>query len=270
MLQEELFDELRDRAEEFQYTSMRYTDYTEVAEFELIRNDEKLILLSGYNSKMLWIEYHFAASSVDELLNAINRTGKIHISFVPREWLDRFQQQGFEVYAVFNDYNNPDLSNVEIGVEPELLTEAECEAASLVTQACKGQSRGFHGETTEWVRSWIRGEEPSATDTGSENCVAVIHREKNEIVGVLFTSTYNHQSPKGPIVWIREVAVHPSYQRHGIARKLIQQALSYGKAHGATRAFLAADECNEHAIRLYERLGFVGNKEEAQIDMILP
>lgn len=270
MLQKELFDELIEKMQVFEYTSMRYTDYTEVSDFDVIRNDEKLILLSGYNSKMLWIEYHFAASSVDELLSAINLSGKIHISFIPRAWIDNFKQKGFEVYAVFNDYNNPDISNISSCEEPELLTEAECEAAALVTQSCKGQSRGFHGESTEWVRSWIRGVESSAIDTEAENCVAIIHRENQKIVGVLFTCTYSHHSPKGPIVWVREVAVHPSYQRKGIARKLILQALNYGKSNGGTRAFLAADECNEHAIRLYESLGFVGNKDEAQIDMILP
>lgn len=270
MLQEELFDELKEKSEAFQYTSMRYTDYSEVMDFDVIRKDEKLILLSGYNSKMSWIEYHFAANSVDELLGAMNLNDKIHISFVPREWVNNFKQQGFEVYAVFNDYNNPDISILELCDEPELLTEVECEAAALVTQSCKGQSRGFHGETTEWVRSWVGGEEPSAIDTGSENCAAIIHRENHEIVGVLFTSTYSHRSPKGPIAWIREVAVHPSHQRKGIARKLILQALDYGKSHGATRAFLAADECNAYAIHLYESLGFVGNKDEAQIDMILP
>lgn len=270
MISEELFEKIQEKACEFKYTSMKYTDYTEVAKFDVLRNDENLILLRGYDDKMSWIDYHFAANSVDELLGAIELNDKLHISFVPREWVDSFKQRGFEMYAVFNDYFNNDISNVEVGETPEFLAESECEEAALVTQACKGQSRGFHGETAEWVRSWIRGEEPSANEIAASHFAALIHRENQKIVGVLFTSIYAHQSPKGPVVWIREVAVHPDYQRKGIGRKLILQTLNYGKAHGAKRAFLAADECNENAIHLYESLGFVGNKEEGQIDMILP
>lgn len=269
MLNEKLFSLLKEKTENFKFTSMKYTDYSDVADFEVLRNDDNLILLCGYHSSMEWMEYHFAANTVEELLDSISKKEKLHITFIPKEWVDHFKNNGFEVYAVFNDYINPDISNTEATIEPELLTEEECETAALVTQACKGQSRGFHGETPEWMKSWIRGEESSAADTEAQNCAVLIHRENDVIVGVLCTATYAHQSVKGPIVWVREVAVHPSYQRRGIARKLILQALSYGKAHGATRAFLAADECNEHAIHLYEQLGFVGKKEEAQIDMII-
>jgi ribosomal protein S18 acetylase RimI-like enzyme len=81
------------------------------------------------------------------------------------------------------------------------------------------------------------------------------------------TATYAHDSQKGPIAWIREVAVRPEYQRMGIGRKLVTQALSYGKENGAVRGFLQADECNIYAIHLYESLGFVSNKHEVQIDM---
>jgi ribosomal protein S18 acetylase RimI-like enzyme len=48
----------------------------------------------------------------------------------------------------------------------------------------------------------------------------------------------------------------------------MQQSLSYGKKHGAKRAFLMADDLNEHAIRLYKKIGFKPKEDECQIDMI--
>lgn len=49
---------------------------------------------------------------------------------------------------------------------------------------------------------------------------------------------------------------------------LLAQALAYGRAHGASRAFLAADECNTNALHLYQRMGFVPKADEVQIDML--
>lgn len=40
------------------------------------------------------------------------------------------------------------------------------------------------------------------------------------------------------------------------------------KYRGATRAFLAADECNYEGIHLYTIIGFEASEDERQIDMI--
>lgn len=81
-------------------------------------------------------------------------------------------------------------------------------------------------------------------------------------------ATYDYQSEKGPIVWIREIAVNPRFQNKGIGRRLIIKALSYGKKYRATRAFLAADENNVSAIHLYTSIGFLPGDNESQIDML--
>ena len=64
------------------------------------------------------------------------------------------------------------------------------------------------------------------------------------------------------------MCVNPEYQNRGIARRIIKQALLHGKTHGATRAFLAADEQNVGAIHLYKSLGFEPSKEAPQTDML--
>jgi ribosomal protein S18 acetylase RimI-like enzyme len=269
-MNEAKFMNLKERAEGFQFTSMNYTDYSEVSGFEIISEDDGLILMYGYNQDKKTYEYHFACNTAEELLGKIDKDKRnAQISFVPEEWVERFKQFGFKVYAVFNDYVNPDINNIEVVSAPEFLTEEDCEAAARVTVACRGQSRGFHGETAEFMKAWIKGEEHAISDCGAKGCAVFLHREDGKIVGVVCTATYAYGSPKGPIAWIREIAVHPDYQRRGIAKKLILQALNFGKANGAVRAFLMADECNEHAIHLYGKLGFTANKDEKQIDMVL-
>lgn len=260
---------MKEDLEKFLYTSMKYTDYSEVEQYEVTLRNEKLILLFGNNEEKGFQEYHWACNEVNNLILSIDPEKKnVMISFVPRDWVLDLIKAGYQVEAIFNDYFNPDISNIVVAEAPEFLTEEESEAAAAVTTSCRGQSRGFHGETQEWIRSWIKGEDPSSQDTEAKHPAILVHREEGQIVGVLCTAVYAFQSEKGPISWIREVAVHPDYQKRGIARKLILQALYYGRVNGATRAFLAADECNGHAIHLYEKLGFVGNKDEVQIDMV--
>jgi ribosomal protein S18 acetylase RimI-like enzyme len=60
-----------------------------------------------------------------------------------------------------------------------------------------------------------------------------------------------------PNVWIiANVGVHPTYQRHGIARKLMQASLEMLAQKGNQEAILQVDYDNHRAIQLYESLGF--------------
>ncbi len=56
---------------------------------------------------------------------------------------------------------------------------------------------------------------------------------------------------------IANVAVHPDYRRHGIARRLTQRALDHIREHGVAEAWLQVRDDNEAAYNLYRSLGFV-------------
>ena len=60
----------------------------------------------------------------------------------------------------------------------------------------------------------------------------------------------------GPVGHIKDLAVHPSHRRQGIARRLLQTALRRLAASGAVRAQLEVRESNEGAIALYRSSGF--------------
>ena len=157
------------------------------------------------------------------------------------------------------------MDKVDNEVESAIFLKiTECKEASEVTMACRGKSRGFTGQTPLWIKAWLTQEDDSI-----KNQAILIHRnDSNEIVGIVCVGTYGHESEKGAIAWLREVAVLPEYQNQGIGRKLIKQALYYCKKFGAKRAFLAVDECNNNAIYLYKSFGFKPSEEESQIDMV--
>jgi ribosomal protein S18 acetylase RimI-like enzyme len=269
IMAKEEFLRIKQEKDKFTYTSMNYTEYEEVSDYKILCKNEKVILLYGYSIESGRNQYHWASNTAEDLISRIDiKNENVLITFVPSDWVEKLKHIGFEVFAIWNDYNNPDINSIQYDVEPEYLTGDECKLASQVTLSCRGQSRGFTGQTEEWFRQWINGTEPSSESTGVQNGAVFVERDHGKIVGIICTATYAHGSKKGPIVWVREVAVHPAFQRKGIARKLIMQALAYGKNHGATRGFLMADECNEHAIHLYESMGFKANKDEMEIDMI--
>ncbi|MEG0013224.1 MAG: GNAT family N-acetyltransferase [Cellulosilyticaceae bacterium] len=268
---EQEFLNIKQESDRYKYSSMKYLDFDSVESYEVVAQTDDVILLYGYNGESKMNEYHWASNTAEALISSIE-TGRdnVLLTFIPEDWVVELEKMGFQIFAKWNDYFMEDISCITDGVKSRFLDKADCQRASAVTLSCKGQSRGFTGQTAAWMSIWLKGNEDSKIDEGKKNNAIIVHKNnEGEIVGVVCVATYAHQSDKGPIVWIREVAVIPEYQRQGIARSLILQALSYGKRHGATRAFLAADECNKHAIHLYESIGFVGDRDEVQIDMCL-
>ena len=53
-----------------------------------------------------------------------------------------------------------------------------------------------------------------------------------------------------------DIATNPDHRRQGHGRRLVQQILNWGHAHGATRGYLQVVARNEAAIPLYEAMGF--------------
>lgn len=72
-------------------------------------------------------------------------------------------------------------------------------------------------------------------------------------------SVYPSNSPADLAkAWIiANVAVHPDYQRRGIARQLMEASLDMVRRQGGSKAILQVDADNYTAQRLYERLGFI-------------
>jgi GNAT superfamily N-acetyltransferase len=261
-------DEIKERAKSFQFSSIELANHDNIARFEALAEGETLILLRDASGRNGTLEYYFAANTADDLLKGIDRAGKnAYLSLVPESFVAEFEKNGFFEYVRWVEYFCPDISGAECG-EPLLFAGLSDSAeVSRVTKECAGQSRGFTGETPEWAASWIAGEFAEGSD--KTDFAVITARDSGKIAEAVFICVYAHGSRKGPILWVRELAVRPEFQRRGHGGRLLAQALYHGKEHGAVRAFLMADECNEHAIHLYEKLGFVAKKEDGQIDMLL-
>lgn len=263
------FLRIKDKTSGFTGNSLEYTEYEDVAGYEIREETDSVILLAGFHREAACMHYHWAANEPGDILNAVGKGEKGLIEFIPKEWVNSFEKEGFVIRDVWKDYSRESLADISVvedsELEEEFLREFESKGASDATFECKGQSRGFTGQTEEWIKEWLdnsKGEEPVY------KAILAERNEEKKIIGLVCTGIYGLESKKGPIAWIREVAVIPSYQNRGIARRLIGKALGYCKFHGAVRAFLTADECNTYAIHLYESMGFRPGPDEGQIDMI--
>lgn len=262
------FNNIKEKLRNYKFNSMEYYDYDHLKDYEVKIFNNDLVIASGYNEENEIKELHWAANKWTDLVEVIKcERESILITFIPEEWKNIFSLNGLKEYAVFREYWISDISKVHQEVcKYSLINEKEIESVSQVTMDCKEQSRGFQGESPEWVKSWIDGTEGGLVN--AKEMTILVHRENDEVVGIVCVAIYGHDSDKGAILWVRELAVTPRAQGKGIGRSLLKRALSYGLEHGAKRAFLMADECNYNAKKLYEDIGFVPSKDEVQIDMV--
>ena len=254
-----------DQAGKFTHSSMQYLDFEDLAGYQLETANEDIILLLGYDNEAKCWQYHWAADTAEKLIPLLTCPEPFLLTFVPAKWVSELEAAGLKVRNKWHDYFRSSLEDIEniSDDELDLLSMDEVDEASTLTMQCRGQTRGFTGQTAEWFQQYLQGNEDL------KDPAVLVHRmPDDEIAGLVCTGTYNHDSKQGAVVWIREVAVKPEYQGQGIGRRLVSQALQYGKRCGASRAFLAVDEENSGAIHLYESLGFVASKEDSEINMI--
>ena len=210
------------------------------------------------------IEEKLKSSSLTEVL-AENKQADypLVITGIPQNWHEQFKTQGFDEYAVFQDYWIDSLTSPgKEYSDYEFLHSDDCHIASEISISCRGCSRGFEGEPPEWFSEWLQGED------WLKDTAVLLHKSNNRIAGISCAATYAHDSEKGTVVWVRMMAVHPDFHGQGIGTKLLMQTLQYGFEHGAKRAFLHVDTENTHAIKMYLKAGFQPRADEMQVDMI--
>lgn len=264
------FIEIEKKSKKFSFTSLKHVGYESLSEFIVIADDEDIILLRGENKGFALVQYHYAFNDVNRFLKLTENNTNFLITFVDDSLVDGLKKSGFETFAVWRDYFNYDISSYKKIEEYEHLKASDYKKASDITLACKNQSRGFMGQTQEWIADWMSGDNAEAKKIKMKDSTILTHYESGEIVGIICVGTYGHESEKGAVLWIADLAVHPDYQKRGIATKLIKQGLSYGKSHGAKRSFLMADDTNDNAIGLYKKMGFEPIEDEYEINMFKP
>lgn len=256
MISEETFDALAEKARRRKYSSMNYVDYEDCANAEIIHDRDDLVLLLDRSKTPAML--YFGADDFAALVKIIaGLPGKLRVHFVPRAFAARLEEIGFAEWGEYADFFNDALADTAArlddgGGEILYLGGDECSFAAAVSQRCKGQSRGYEGESAAWFAKWLE-----------ENKVIVL-RVGSAIAGFCCVSIYQ----EGTMLWVREVAVDPAYQGKGLGKKLIGQAIRYGVENGAVKGFLAADILNANAIGLYEKYGFRAKNADRELQMI--
>lgn len=263
-----------EKAQEYKYNSLRYVDLDELqpeAGDLLIEEPGAVILAKSEEGQ---VNLYWGSETEEQYISAMRKLfekiqsdwgrleRKIFVEFVPPEFIGSLEKIGFVMDAEFVDFWVGDLKALQIersnSLQIRYLTPAEYAKAAEITQACKDQSRGFHGEQEEFMKEWLETE---------HSCILAAEVD-GEIAGVCLLNQYGFDSPKGSIAWLRELAVHPGYQGKGIGQALVAEALIWGQDLGAKRSFLAADVMNERAIRIYEKYGYCRKPERGQINMV--
>lgn len=260
------YDEILNNTKRFaHHLSFAYTDYQDLRAHRILQNDDNAIISIGKDDEKGMYTLCWAANDAASLASAVAAIGQgVLVPFVPHDWKGTLLLDGFAEYAAYRDYWIDDIDSVDIDDAGYLLvSQGECGAVADVSVSCRGQSRGFLGTSEAWVARWMRGEE----EPDMRDWAVLAARDDERIIGILCTATYAHESERGAVVWVRMVAVRPEHQGRGVGRALLKGALQYGKERGAKRAFLHADDLNEHAIGLYKSVGFKP-RDDVELDLV--
>ena len=90
--------------------------------------------------------------------------------------------------------------------------------------------------------------------------------DAGRVVGMASAVHYVHPD-KPPELWVNEVGVAETHWRRGIGRDLLDALLARGRELGCSQAWVATDEANLAARRLYASVGGV---EEKAVILTIP
>lgn len=258
-----------DKVKQFQYTSLEYADSEDISNSIICINNRGSIFLYSVVDAQATIDW--ATNSKENFFDGLKETinlisqdqtiKKVYIEFIPEYYICEMEDLGFIIASEWVDFWNNNLAIICLEQPNSLIVrkikENEYQMASQITILCKDYSRGYKGETSEWIKEWNE----------SENSYIFVAEMNNEIIGICCISLYGFESEKGVILWLREVAVKPSYHSEKIGLNLVAFAINWGKQNGAVRSFLACDIENIKAIKLYEGLGYERKSGRGQINM---
>lgn len=268
MTDKPLLISLMKKAENFAYHSFKYLD-DDVQVDTVLLNTPDIVLLKKEKPEDGPTEYLWATNDIEHLINALQDIHQALIKFVPEAWVSLLLQHGFVTYGVLRDYWLNEISGAAIEEKQmDFATINDAKVISDLTKSNRCLSREFLGEEPKFINLWLTKDRDGTNSLGCKDTAIIIEKHHQEIIGVVFVGVYGHDSAQGPILWVRELAVHPNHHGQGIGRRLMEKALSYGALHGAVRSFLMADDLNVRAIHLYESLGYIAKVDEAQIDML--
>lgn len=264
-----MMEEKIQKAKQFAFNSLAYQDLGDLLNHKILFENEKALFLGSLDKDQMRVDWGANGKEdffmgVHEILESLSKKSEakvIHMEFIPEECVEEMEKKGFTIVNEWIDYWHNSVKEV-CGKTSDFedireMTDGDYEIASKITQSCRGFSRGYEGETPEWIKEWSE----------LDHTKVFLAEINNEIAGVCCVQLYGFDSDQGTIMWLREIAVKPEYHSRKIGYKLMKYALNWGKEQGAVRSFLACDVDNIKASRLYEGVGYKRKTNRGQINM---
>ncbi len=83
----------------------------------------------------------------------------------------------------------------------------------------------------------------------------VVALDNEVVVGFVSAVIYVHPDKPAPEMWINEIGVAPTHQRHGIGKALMQAILEEAKQSSCSEAWVLTDRANLPAMAMYKSAG---------------
>ena len=83
----------------------------------------------------------------------------------------------------------------------------------------------------------------------------VVALDEDTVVGFVSAVIYVHPDKPAPELWINEIGVAPTHQRHGIGKSLMQAILEESKRSGCSEAWVLTERINLPAMAMYRSAG---------------
>ena len=84
--------------------------------------------------------------------------------------------------------------------------------------------------------------------------IQVARNASGKAIGMVTAQLVISTAQGAPSAWIEDMVIDAGYRGHGIGKQLLQNALSWAKNKGATRAQLLVDTANTDALGYYQHL----------------
>jgi len=94
--------------------------------------------------------------------------------------------------------------------------------------------------------------------------ICVAKNTKGKVIGMVSAQLVISTAQGAPSAWVEDMVVEEAYRGQGIGKKLLQQALDWAKAKGATRAQLLVDLSNSEALGYYQHLQWESTQLQAR------
>ena len=96
----------------------------------------------------------------------------------------------------------------------------------------------------------------SAVLSSPTGCIMVARAAQSQVIAMCSAQLVFSTAEGAPSAWVEDMVVHAEWRGQGVGREVLQAALDWARAQGATRAQLLADVDNHHALAYYQHLGW--------------